>query len=216
MRFDELTDTSWRIFTAALMWSNENGTDGFIPTRYLKMLHPDGEKQEAIDDLEALKFWERQEDGYLLRDWAGALGQSTSTEVDTYKANARERQRRWRERERQKTAKRVGFNNSESDVTRYETSDVTQNVGTGTGTGTGTGEGQAQDNEGDWFVDNETGEITDPAPSVPAPSVTTWDVTPIGQSLCRVPGCFVDVEGIRTGVCPSQDDAHNNYRAQPD
>lgn len=48
MRFDDLSDAAWRVFTSALMWSIGNGTDGVIPRRYLRYLHPDGVIEESV------------------------------------------------------------------------------------------------------------------------------------------------------------------------
>ena len=59
-RFDGLSDRAWRILTGAIMWSNAHGTDGEIPDRYTRMLHPDGDDQDAFRQLENAKFWERQ------------------------------------------------------------------------------------------------------------------------------------------------------------
>lgn len=210
MKFDDLSDVAWRVFTGALMWCNENGTDGFVPTRYLKMLHPDGTRADAYAELVSASLWEQLPSGYRLQGWSGALGQSTANEVETYKANARERQQRWRDREREKKAKRVGFTDSPRDVTRYETSDVTENVGTGTGTGTGEAQDKGTEN---WFVNEATGEIKDEDSNpVPASQVTTWDVAPIGRS-CPVCGKPMGGYPASMNVCESQDDRHNKYRA---
>lgn len=200
MKFDDLSDSAWRVFTSALMWCNENGTDGFVPTRYLKMLHPDGIKADAHAELVSASLWEQLPSGYRLQGWSGALGQSTANEVETYKANARERQQRWRDREREKKAKRVGFTDSLRDVTRYETGDVTENVGTGEG------EGEAQDKGTEnWFVNEATGEVKD-EDSNPVPAA--W-----GARTCRVCGTEIPADSP-VPWCPKQDDEHNNYRVQ--
>ena len=93
MKFDNLSDKAWRIFTGALMWSAENGTDGFIPDRYSKRLHPDGSDIQAEWELSEAGLWEKTRDadgnkGMQLVDWDGALGQSLAIQVETYRANA--------------------------------------------------------------------------------------------------------------------------------
>jgi hypothetical protein len=144
IKFDNLTDTAWRMFTLGLMWSAEQGTDGHIPARYLRTLHPDGEQPHAIQQIAQAGFWEIITDGVQFIDWDGRLGQSTSLQVETNKANARERQRAFRERERMKLAKAVNFQSAPSesdagmrDVTRDVTSSVTHDVGKGKGEGSG-------------------------------------------------------------------------------
>jgi hypothetical protein len=124
MRFDDLSDTAWRVFTGALMWCNRHGTDGALPTRYLKTLHPDGVQPAANEELEHHQLWSRTETGYKLAEWGGKLGQSTADEVEAYKASNRERQRKFRDRERAKKAAHLP-----RDVTRYVTDDVTGDVG---------------------------------------------------------------------------------------
>ena len=47
MQFDALSDEAWRVFTGGLMWCVANGTDGHVPARYLKVLHPGGVKPAA-------------------------------------------------------------------------------------------------------------------------------------------------------------------------
>ncbi len=135
--FDALSDTAWRVFTGALMWSARNGTDGFIPARYCRQLHPDGEQPDAEIELRDAGLWEthtdtRHGDGWQFIDWAGDLGQSTAAEIEAYKANARERSRRYRESARQKAqakAEKAQAKRLTSDVTRDATSDVRAHVG---------------------------------------------------------------------------------------
>lgn len=147
IKFDNLSDTAWRVFTTGLMWSAEQGTDGRIPARYMKTLHPDGEKQAAVREIAQAGIWEINDAGARFIDWDGALGQSTALQVETAKAAARERQRAYRERERAKQAKAIGFTDTTTDalsalpttgdVTRDVTSPVTGDVGKGKGKGAG-------------------------------------------------------------------------------
>lgn len=156
LEFDLLSDRAWRVFTGALMWCAQNGTDGFIPDRYHNRLHPDGanlETRKAEKELTDAGLWEKTRHqplgkGYQLIDWDGFLGQSTAEQVETYKANARERQRRYRERERSKLEKRV-------------MSDVTRHVGKGTGEGEREGEGDHRVGSAVPEVDSATGEVLD-------------------------------------------------------
>lgn len=99
LRFDDLSDVAWRVFTGALMWSNEHGTDGFIPTRYVSRLHPDGHQPNAVQELVSREFWEPTETGYQLLGWVGVLGQSTAETVEGYRAMARNRMRNHRRKQ---------------------------------------------------------------------------------------------------------------------
>ena len=169
MKFDNLSDPAWRVFTSALMWSAENGTDGFIPGRYHKRLHPDGINNGAEAELIEAKLWvkargENEVKGYQLIDWDGALGQSTAVQVETYKANGRDRQRKFREKERQKLAKTVGFEDKGTtpvtrDVTGYITDGITRDVGKGKGKGPAVIK-EVSGNE-THLVNLQTGEVVD-------------------------------------------------------
>ena len=168
MRFDDLSDTAWRVFTSGLMWSAENGTNGLVPNRYLRMLHPNGEQPEACRELAAAALGVQEATGFVFLDWDGALGQSTDVQVETYKANGRKRARDYRERERQKLAKAVGFVVFEAKGTPAPvTRDVTRYVRPHVGKGKGEGEGAAiHEVFGDetQLVNQQTGEVTGPSP----------------------------------------------------
>jgi hypothetical protein len=170
MRFDGLSDCAWRVFTGALMWSVEQGTDGLIPTRYLRTLHPDGEQPEAYAELLAARLWISCATGYQLLDWAGDLGQSTAQEIEAYKENARNRQRTWRENQRKKledkNTRAVPQLPTKDPAMRDVTRDVTRDVGNGEGEGEGT-DSEAATSETFWpvvdipqsWVDPETGVV---------------------------------------------------------
>jgi hypothetical protein len=98
-RFDDLSDTAWRLFTLAMIWSNEQGTDGRVPTRYLSMLHPDLDSSSVLPELEAAGVVDLEPDAIQFRDWGGDLGQSTAEEVQERREKARARQRAFRERQ---------------------------------------------------------------------------------------------------------------------
>lgn len=164
LKFNELSGDAWRVFTSALMWSAESGTDGRVPMRYVRLLHPDGDKPDAAAELVTAGIWNRTADGYQLVDWDGALGQSTAAQVETYKAHARKRSRDFRERERVKLAKSV-TRDATDDVTR----DVREHVGKGEGEGSGYGEVPfSSENES---VNSDTGEVFD------------WPTASLGQSF---------------------------------
>jgi hypothetical protein len=121
-RFDDLSNEAWRLFTLAMMWSNEQGTDGVVPVRYLKVLHPSVDP-ERISELETAGLVDITDEEIRFGEWSRDLGQSTAQEVEGRRENARKRQREWRERQAVKSGSET------DDVTR----DVTRYVGTGLG-----------------------------------------------------------------------------------
>ena len=221
MKFDNLSDPAWRVFTSALMWSTENGTDGFIPGRYHKRLHPDGINNGAEAELIEAELWvkargENEVKGYQLLDWDGALGQSTAVQVETYKANGRDRQRKFREKERQRLAKSVGFEDKGAtpvtgDVTGYITGGKTRDVGKGKGKGEGAAIQEVSGNETQ-LVNPQTGEVTE---SQPLPMSWPTAVPGAGQDqLCGV--ChkkLLSPHSKSIGICGKTDAAHKTARA---
>ena len=168
MRFDALSDTAWRVFTSGLMWSAENGTNGTVPNRYLRMLHPNGEQPDACREIVDAGLGVQEATALVFLDWDGALGQSTAEQVETYKANGRVRARKYRERVRLELAKSVPLVVFEAkatpplvpgDVPRDVTRDARSNVGKGKGKGSFVGDDLQETND-------KTGEVTT--------SVTTW------------------------------------------
>jgi len=135
IRFDNLSDRAFRILAGALMWCNGQGTDGAVPARYTKYLHPDGDDQDAFDELEACGLWSRVQDGYVLLGWTDDLHQSTAEEIQRYREAGRRRQKAYRDRQRGASADAQESALSEPrtmhDVTRNATRDVTANVGSG-------------------------------------------------------------------------------------
>ena len=103
-RFAEMDSDTWAIFTRALAWSNEAGTDGAVKQRYLGMFHNSGELlPHCYDNLEALGLWRKTAGGYQFEKWdtpahRGGLGQATAETVRNGKARNAAKQRRFRER----------------------------------------------------------------------------------------------------------------------
>jgi len=77
---DSLSDRAWRTFTGSLMWSNEQGTDGAIPARSLRFLHPLGVDPPTTDELVAARLWARTKTGVQVRGWV-EMGQETAAKV---------------------------------------------------------------------------------------------------------------------------------------
>lgn len=175
MKFDDLSDKAWRVFTLGLMWSVEQGTDGFIPKRYLKTLHPDGEDASAFEEIRNAGLWLIGELGVQFLDWDGSLGQSTAEQIEAYKSNARKRQRAYRERERQKLTRSTSTPRPlESSITTDSAMrDVTRDMTHDVGEGEGEGEGKGLRQEANPINTNpQTGQVLDwPTVSIPTDAV---------------------------------------------
>lgn len=95
---ESLSDAAWRVYTAALMHSAEQETDGLILKGSLRLLHPDGTHTKANAELVAKGLWKPEGTGFRVCDWSDT--QSTSTQLKTARENARERKQRQREKAR--------------------------------------------------------------------------------------------------------------------
>ena len=114
----ELSDGAWRVFTNALMWCNSQGTDGDLPSRYVKYTYPTGDPSEYVLELLDVGLLKQTEKGFEIPDWEG-LGQSPASQVAAYREKNKLRQQK--ARERKKTAE-----------TGTVTGDVTRDVGQAT------------------------------------------------------------------------------------
>ena len=133
MRFTDLTDKQWRVFTGLLMWSVEQGTDGHVPTRYVGTVHLDGVDDEDLDALVECKVLERVSTGVQLLDWADPRGlrQSTAEQVAKYRQGGRERQAAFRARQKTRDVTRDvggGFQSELSSTSAYVPGDSTRDV----------------------------------------------------------------------------------------
>lgn len=131
-RFIEMSADTWTVFTKAIAWSNEAGTDGFIKWRYLSLFHPDGEQPQAHAELVALGLWTKTASGYQLTDWSkpahqGGLGQATAEQVQQGKARNRRAQAAYRARQNSGGDDGPGGGQAVSDdVSAYVSDDVGQ------------------------------------------------------------------------------------------
>ncbi|MGG5172683.1 hypothetical protein ACQR35_10960 [Pseudarthrobacter sp. J1738] len=125
-RFIEMSVDAWCVFTKAIAWSNEAGTDGLIKRRYLALLHPQGEQPRANSEIADLGLWHATVDGYQFVDWnkkayQGGLGQELAAVVQEQKDKNKVRQQKWRDGQKD--------NKDNSPVTRDVTGNVTRDVG---------------------------------------------------------------------------------------
>ena len=139
LRFSSLSDTAWRVFTGALMWSAEQETDGVIPMRFLRTLHPSfDDLPDVYAEITAAGLWAMSGDQVELLGWArrglDGLGQSTAEQVRTYREGSRKRQQQYRDRRKGSHGAHREFEAPSAvrvtgNATRDVTGDETANVG---------------------------------------------------------------------------------------
>jgi len=136
-RFDELSDCAMRVFIGSLMWSAEQGTDGELPRRYLRLFHPEGEKPSAIAELISAGLWLPTESGFIMPEWSTNLGQSTAEQVEAYREANRRRSKRYRDSKRRSESTAI-VQPQGAAAMGHVPRDVTRGVGEGGGEGEGT------------------------------------------------------------------------------
>ena len=112
---DKMSHEAWRFFTRALMYCNQQGTDGEIETLYLRYVWPYGDPSEHLLELLETGWLEEAEKGFVIPDWV-AKGQSLASEVEANKEKNRLRQQNHRQK-------------NKTSQNRTVTSDVTRDVG---------------------------------------------------------------------------------------
>jgi hypothetical protein len=93
----ELSDTEWRVYTWALMQSNNQQKDGYIPASALVLLHPDGKEAESYERLCAVGPWEQVPNGYQATDRGDS--QTLSSDLLRRRASNRNSQQNRRDRD---------------------------------------------------------------------------------------------------------------------
>jgi hypothetical protein len=115
-RHDDLSDAAWRVYTCGLMYAAEQGTDGFIPTRALRLLHSMGAHQAAVLELVERGHWAMVEGGVRHIDWEHT--QTTAEQLAHQRERSRENSKKSRDQQKSRDAKK-------SSVTGHVPEDVT-------------------------------------------------------------------------------------------
>ena len=116
---DKFSHEAWRLLTRALMFCNQQGTDGEIELLYLRHIWPWGDSSPYVMELIDSGWLEQTDAGFVIPDWEDK-GQSPASQVAVYREKARLRQQKSRTTKRASETRAVT-----SDVTR----DVTRDVG---------------------------------------------------------------------------------------
>jgi hypothetical protein len=117
---DGLSDRAWRTYTGSLMWSAEHGTDGYLPPRAMRLLHPDGVDAATKAELTAAGRWEvAPADAYRVTGWP--KHQSLAADVEWQRERNRRKVADYRTRERAKADKTTPVT---GDVTGHVTDDT--------------------------------------------------------------------------------------------
>jgi hypothetical protein len=115
-QMEALSDRAFRTFAGALMWSAEQGTDGLIPTRSMRLLHPDGSNATVVAEIVKAGLWDPAADGYQVRDWA--VTQTLAADIARLREQNRNRQKASRERKKQAASGANRRQGVTGDVTR--------------------------------------------------------------------------------------------------
>jgi hypothetical protein len=118
-RVDGLSDGAFRVFVMALSWSVSQGTDGVLPQRAFRRLHPDGVRRDLIGELVAHGFLTAKGDGYEIRNFLRY--QTPAETVERQRELARIRKATQRKRDAEKELQKLGVT---GDGTRDGTSDA--------------------------------------------------------------------------------------------
>lgn len=187
-----LTADEFRGWAFATIWSVSNRTDGVILSDELPLIP--FMKDPTAQKLEACGLWNAVDDGWTIADFSQS--QTSRHELEVLD-NARRRDREKKARQRAaKNGEPVSF------------SDVPGDSPEGSSRGTSRGHvpedmtGRTGRETSEWFVDNETGEVSEPPASVPA----AW-----GARTCRVCGTEIPADSP-VPWCANQNDEHNRYR----
>ena len=112
---DKLSHGAWRLFTRALMFCNQQGTDGEIERLYMHHVYPWGDYSDFVKELVRIGWMEITDDAFVIPGWE-EKGQSSAAQVEHWRAQSRERQQRSRDKKKSSTAAQA-------------TGDVTRDVG---------------------------------------------------------------------------------------
>lgn len=93
---EALSDRLWRVHTGALMWSAEQGTDGLIPRRTLRLLHPEIATPDDAHALVEADLWDAAGDEFQVLDWARS--QTLAADIERQRERNRQKQRAHRAR----------------------------------------------------------------------------------------------------------------------
>lgn len=114
-RFLGLSDPAWRLLTCALMWSNQQGTDGHIPSSALRVMGTTHHTRAEVE-LIASGIWLQSAHGFsFVGDWECFWGQSWAEDVEARRASNRQRQKVYRE----KISSELESSRNQGSVTRY-------------------------------------------------------------------------------------------------
>lgn len=199
-RVARLDPADFTSFVMASLWSVSNRTDGQLEPDDLALIPMFNAK--SIPVLMEKGLWITRSPGWLISDYMTTQTSKHDLEV---LENARRADRE--KKARQRAEKRVG---GESGGPSFSPS---PGDGPGDVSRGGHRKGEAGQDEGNWYVNNATGEIDEQA-SAPVPaSSATWEVATIPTSrACRV--CLAPLDAdFPMEVCVLPDAEHDAVRA---
>jgi hypothetical protein len=199
-RVMRLTPIDFTSFVMASLWSVSNRTDGQVEPDDLPLIPMFNDASIRI--LVEKGLWIDTSDGWEISDYATTQTSKHDLEV---LENARRADREKKARQR---AEKRAADTSPGPTFSPDPRDSPRDMSPG-----GHRTGQAGKDEGNWHVNNATGEADErDSASVPAASLT-WDVAPIPNGR-TCPVCFDSLPAdYPLAVCVKQDDEHIRARA---
>ncbi len=141
-KVDGLSDAAFRVYTLGLVWSTAQGTDGRLPDRALRYLHPTGTSSAATAELVAAHLWEIDGDTFVIHDYLDY--QTPHEQVERARELTRQRKAAQRLRDQDKELAKVtrdGVRDERRDLQgkdRTGTGQAQERTGTNNGTNNGT------------------------------------------------------------------------------
>jgi hypothetical protein len=103
--YDGLSSDAFRVAVLGTLWAVSQRTDGRLPERALRFLHPDGRRTDCAAELVAAGIWKVNSDGWEIADFLErqtSAAQLAAAEMarEAERANATQRKRDQRAREK--------------------------------------------------------------------------------------------------------------------
>lgn len=205
-----LSDSAWRLFTGALMWCNQQQTDGVLTTRAYRFMYPDVVTEDMVAELVSEELWRTTSTGFVVADWT--VTQTAAADL----AARREKSRRTTKESRAKAQERPTSATTEAaeHVTEHVTGHLTGHV-------TGHDLGKDRPGQGRTGQDRPGHEGAEAPFQVSGPhalstsraresSKAAWLTVAIPKT-CSTCADVIDPQSP-LGVCAKQDAAHNARR----
>lgn len=104
-KIDGLSDAAFRTYINGLVYAVSAGTDGYLPGRALRLLHPDGARPDTSLELVKRRLWEPATDGWRIHDFD--KHQTSAEQIERSRELARARKQRERDKKTEEAMSRA-------------------------------------------------------------------------------------------------------------